>query len=223
MITVYHLLCQITFCNRIPIMDNNENISKELTNKKLDYFNKFRKSFIGETIQIVIISLLIVIPFRAYIAQPFLVSGSSMDDTFANGQYLIVDELTYHINNPQRGEVVIFHYPLDTQKYFIKRVIGLPNETIEIIGDEITVYKSETDSVGIKLEEPYVKIDKLFPVSKMNSKITLKENEYYLLGDNRSHSSDSRIWGPVKRDLIAGRPILRLFPFNKIAIFPGKY
>jgi signal peptidase I len=184
-------------------------------------FNRFRKSFWGEIIQIVIISLVIVIPFRIYIAQPFLVSGPSMDDTFLNGQYLIVDELTYNFRDPQRGEVVIFHYPLDTTKFFIKRVIGLPGETIQIKNDVVTICQTdcETDKNKFTLIEPYIKIDKLSP-QRSDSLITLKNDEYYVLGDNRSVSSDSRIWGPVKRSLFNGRPFLRLLPVNKINLFP---
>jgi signal peptidase I len=186
-------------------------------------FNRFRKSFWGEIIQIVVISLIIVIPFRIYVAQPFLVSGPSMDDTFLNGQYLIVDELTYNLRDPQRGEVVIFHYPLDTTKFFIKRVIGLPGETVQIINDVVTICQTncETDKDKFTLTEPYIKIDKLSP-QRPDSLVTLKNDEYYVLGDNRSVSSDSRIWGPVKRDLFNGRPFLRLIPFNKISLFPGQ-
>lgn len=191
--------------------------------KEKGLFQKFRESFWGEILQIVVVSLIIVIPFRIYIAQPFLVSGPSMDDTFANGQYLIVDELTYQFNNPERGDVVIFRYPLDTKKYFIKRVVGLPGETIEIKNETITICKPDcqTDKDKFTLDEPYVKINKLSP-PRPNSTVTLKSDEYFVLGDNRSVSSDSRIWGPVKRDLITGRPFLRLFPFNKMDLFPGQ-
>jgi signal peptidase I len=190
---------------------------------KMSRFNKFRNSFFGELLQIVIISLVIVVPFRLYIAQPFLVSGPSMDDTFANGEYLIVDELTYNLRDPLRGEVVIFHYPLDTKKYFIKRVIGLPGEMVMIKNDSVTICKPDclTDKNKFTLEEPYIKINRLIP-PRADSVVTLKEGEYFVLGDNRSVSSDSRIWGPVKRDLFNGRPFIRLWPFSKISLFPGQ-
>lgn len=193
--------------------------------EKTGIFNSFRKSFWGELIQIVVISLIIVIPFRMYIAQPFLVSGPSMDDTFQNGQYLIVDELTYNLRNPERGEVVIFHYPLDTKKFFIKRVVGLPGETVEIKNSVVTICKPDciTDKNKFVLPEPYIKHDKLNPgAERADSTVTLGTDQYYVLGDNRAVSSDSRIWGPVKRDLFTGRPFIRLFPFSTMDIFPGQ-
>ncbi len=208
-------MCQTAFCNRISRMDTeNQTESK---------FKGFLKSFWGEILQIVVISLIIVIPFRIYIAQPFLVSGPSMDDTFANGQYLIVDELTYSLRAPLRNEVVIFHYPLDVKKFFIKRIIGLPGETVEIKNNIVTICRidCQTDPDKFTLDEPYVKLDKLNP-PRPNSLITLKTDEYYVLGDNRSVSSDSRIWGPVKINLIEGRPFLRLFPLKTISLFPGQ-
>ena len=192
-------------------------------NEEIGWFNQFRKSFWGEILQIVVISLVIVIPFRIYIAQPFLVSGPSMDDTFKDGQYLIVDELTYNLRNPQRGEVVIFRYPLDTKKYFIKRVIGLPGETVQIKNNVVTICQVDcaTDKNKFSLTEPYAKVDKLSP-PRPDSTVTLKAGEYFVLGDNRAVSSDSRIWGPVKRDLFSGRPFLRLLPLSKISLFPGQ-
>ncbi len=206
--------------DRIIIKDIEINTNQDIPNNS---FTKFRHSFLGELIQIIIISLIIVIPFRIYIAQPFLVSGPSMDNTFTNGQYLIVDELTYQFRKPQRGEVVIFRYPLNTKKYFIKRIIGLPGETIEIKNDIVTICQSSclTDKNKIILVEPYIKLEKNNG-PRPDTTITLNQNEYYVLGDNRAVSSDSRIWGPVQENLITGRPILRLTPLNKIGFFPGQ-
>ena len=220
---INYSLCQMPLC--IIIGQMNEEMKRN-TEPVIEagWFNSLRKSLIGELIQIVVISLIIVIPFRMYIAQPFLVSGPSMDDTFANGQYLIVDELTYQTRNPQRGEVVIFHYPLDTTKYFIKRVIGLPGETVQIKNDVVTICQVDcaTDKNKFTLNEPYIKLDKLNQPPRPDSLVTLKDGEYYVLGDNRAVSSDSRIWGPVKRSLFSGRPFLRLIPFNKMSLFPGQ-
>jgi len=184
----------------------------------------FLKGFWGEVIQIIIVSLIIVIPFRIYIAQPFLVSGPSMDDSFTDGQYLIVDELTYNLRDPERGEVVIFRYPLDTKKFFIKRVIGLPGETVQIKNNTVTICKPdcETDKNKITLVEPYIKLNKFTP-GGADSSTALNAGEYYVMGDNRTVSSDSRFWGSVKRDLIIGRPFIRLIPLNKISLFPGQF
>jgi signal peptidase I len=183
---------------------------------------KFFKSSWGEILRIVIVSLIIVIPFRLYVAQPFLVSGPSMDDTFVNGEYLIVDELTYKFQEPQRGDVIIFKYPLDTKKYYIKRIIGLPGETVEIKNDLVTICRPDcqTDINKFSLTEPYIKLDPLDP-PQTNMLVNLKTDEYFVLGDNRHVSSDSRIWGPVKSNLIIGRPFVRLLPLKRISLFPG--
>ncbi|MBI4692327.1 MAG: signal peptidase I [Candidatus Terrybacteria bacterium] len=145
------------------------------------------KNSLWEFIKFTVIAILIVVPIRLWIAQPFIVSGASMEPTFDNGDYLIIDELSYNLRKPQKGEVVVFRYPLDPSKFFIKRIAGLPEETMEING----------------------------------RKITLAENEYFVLGDNRSASSDSRIWGPVPENLIVGRTLVRLWPITKLELMPG--
>lgn len=188
--------------------------------QKQAWWPRFYHSWLGEILQVIIISLIVVIPFRMYIAQPFLVSGPSMDDTFHDGQYLIVDELTYHNRDPKRGEVVIFKYPLDQKKYFIKRIIGLPGETIEIKNNQVII-SNQIEQISVTLAEPYVRTDKL-SAPRSNHPITLGPDQYYVLGDNRQVSSDSRIWGAVHRDLITGRPFLRLYPFYEIDLWPGQ-
>jgi len=163
--------------------------------------------------KLIILSIVIVIPFRLYIAQPFIVDGASMDPTFKNGQYLIVDELSYHFNDPDRGSVLIFRYPRDPSKYFIKRVIGLPGETVGIRDGVVTIVNPEYPN-GFTFDEPYVQFSK-----QDNLDFTLKEDEYFVMGDNRLGSADSRIWGPITREDVIGRPIVRFFPFN---FFPGQ-
>jgi signal peptidase I len=159
-----------------------------------------------ELIKLVFISLLVVVPFRLYIAQPFIVDGASMTPTFDTGDYLIVDELTYHFSTPERGSVLVFKYPKDPKKSFIKRVIGLPRETVSISNGKVTIINSEHPE-GIVLNEPYVKLTKNDTLS-----YTLNEGEYFVMGDNRLGSADSRIWGPVPENNIIGRPILRVYP-----------
>jgi signal peptidase I len=179
---------------------------------------KKQGSFFMEIVKFTIIAVIIVVPFRLFIAQPFIVSGASMDPTFENGEYLIVDQITYRLEKPQRESIIIFKYPKDTSKFFIKRIIGLPGETVEISGTKVKI-KNNKHPEGIILDEPYVAIN-----HEKQDKMTviLKDNEYFVMGDNRIGSSDSRIWGPVDEKLITGRPILRLLPLKKIDFFPGR-
>jgi len=170
-----------------------------------------------ELTRFTIIAIAIVIPIRLFIAQPFVVSGSSMYPTFENGQYLIVDEISYKFKDPQRGDVVIFRYPNDIKKFFIKRIIGLPGEKININGSDVTIFNKENKN-GLKLDQPYVK-----NTSNNDLVLELKENEYYVMGDNRIASSDSRSWGPLEKKLIVGKAFLRLLPINKVSILPGNY
>ncbi|MEI6580698.1 MAG: signal peptidase I [bacterium] len=170
-----------------------------------------------ELVRFAIIAIAVVVPIRIFIAQPFIVSGSSMVPTFENGQYLIVDELSYRLGNPKRDDVVIFRYPNDQKKFFIKRVIGLPNETVDIKGNEVTIINKEYPN-GFKLDQPFVK-----NISDSSTHFELKNNEYFVMGDNRPASADSRSWGAVPRNLMVGKAFLRLLPISKIDIFPGNY
>jgi signal peptidase I len=171
-----------------------------------------------EIVRFALIAIIIVVPIRFFVAQPFIVSGASMDDTFHNGEYLIVDQLTYQFESPQRGEVVVFRYPADPKKFFIKRVIGVPGDTITIEGDAVTIV-NETYPEGQRLREPYVE------QMSGNGRLieTLTEGEYFVMGDNRDFSSDSRTWGVLTEDRIIGRAFVRLFPFRTADTFPGAY
>lgn len=171
-----------------------------------------KQNFWKELIKLVLLSVLIVVPFRLYIAQPFIVDGASMYPTFDSGNYLIVDELSSHFTTPGRGSVLIFKYPKDPKKSFIKRVIGLPEETVSITNGQVTIINASNPE-GFLLDEPYVKLDK-----KDSANYVLGAREYFVMGDNRAASSDSRIWGPVPEENIVGRPIIRFFP---PALFPG--
>ena len=178
------------------------------------------KGFWIEIIKFTIIALIVVMPIRLFIAQPFIVSGASMETTFETGQYLIVDQLTYHLQDPQRGQVIIFKYPKDTTKYFIKRVIGLPGETVELSGTSVIIHNKDHPD-GFKLNEPY--ISSQYEKEDYRTIGPLPAGQYFVMGDNRLQSSDSRAWGTVPRDLIIGTPFLRLFPLNLIGIYPGGY
>ena len=175
-----------------------------------------RTSTLGEILRFAIIALIIVIPIRMFVAQPFIVSGASMEPTFHNGQYLIVDQLSYYTGEPTRGDVIIFKYPKDPSKYFIKRLIGVPGDTVSINGNVITI-TNETNPEGFELNEPYV--------AHMSPNTTLTEvlgpSEYFVMGDNRDNSSDSRVWGILQENLIVGRAFLRLFPMDQVDYLPG--
>lgn len=169
-----------------------------------------------EILRFTLLAIIIVLPIRWYIAQPFIVSGASMEQTFHNNEYLIVDQLTYRFREPERGEVIIFRYPNDPSKYFIKRVIGLPGETVSIEDNTITITNEENPD-GLALEEPYIGD----VVTAGSQSVTLDEEEYFVMGDNRDHSSDSRTWGTLEKDKIVGRAWLRLFPPTEISFLPG--
>jgi signal peptidase I len=178
---------------------------------------KTKSQSFWELVRFAIIALIIVIPIRVFVAEPFIVSGLSMFPTFNNGDYLIVDKLSYELGNPKRDDVVVFRYPGDTTKFFIKRVIGLPNETVDIKGNDVTITNG-THQQGFKLDQPFVKNP-----ANNDTHFELKSDEYFVMGDNRSASSDSRYWGAVKRNLFQGKAFLRLLPINKIDVLPGNY
>tara|TARA_B100002019_G_scaffold283344_1_gene289652 strand:- start:250 stop:888 length:639 start_codon:yes stop_codon:yes gene_type:complete len=171
---------------------------------------------LAEIVRFSIIAILIVIPIRMFIAQPFIVSGASMDDTFHSGEYLIVDQVTYHFDHPSRGDVVVFRYPRDPSKFFIKRVIGVPGDTITIENAEVLITNAENPD-GFIVDEPYIK--SMAPTTPMSE--TLGEREYFVMGDNRDHSSDSRAWGVLQEERIIGRALVRLFPPNEFGYLPG--
>lgn len=198
--------------NETPINDTLLEDNASILNKDLNKKPKKKdEGFWRFTITVLIIFLGI----RFFIAEPFLVSGASMDPTFATNDYLIVDELTYKFKEPQRGDVVVLRPPFETKKYFIKRIVGLPNERIVVKDNQTTVYNNEHKE-GIIINEPYVEF-----TSNKNIDKTLGEAEYFVMGDNREVSFDSRSWGALKREDITGRAILRLYPFDKLGTFPG--
>lgn len=168
-------------------------------------------SFIWETAKIVIIALVIVLPIRYFLFQPFLVKGQSMEPNFENGDYLIVDEISYRLRDPQRGEVVVFKYPNMPSQRYIKRIIGLPGETVEIKDGQVVIFNDEGSRV---LDES----DYLFSLETPgNTQVALSKDEYFVLGDNRTASSDSRRWGALPREDIIGRAFIRAWPFTALA------
>jgi signal peptidase I len=157
-----------------------------------------------------------------------------MIKTYQNGNYLIVNEISYRFEQPTRGQVIVLkappkalalqQVPLTKTVYYIKRIIGLPGETVEINGDQVKIYNKENPA-GFVLNEPYIYINNLVPslFSNLKLKITLNAGEYFVMGDNRHNSSDSRLWGVLPKQNIVGESYVRLFPFNEISINPGEY
>lgn len=176
-----------------------------------------KKESSWELVRFILLALLIMVPIRMFVIQPFVVSGSSMLPTFEDGNYLIVDEISYRLGSPDRYDVVIFRYPNDPKKFFIKRIIGLPNETVDIKKGIVTIKNSENKE-GFELDQPYVKNS-----SQDDSHYELKDKEYFVMGDNRSASSDSRYWGAVPQKLLVGRALVRLWPVGNMDMWPGEY
>ena len=187
-------------------------------NNKEDVEEKYSKTrevlaFIWETAKIIIISLAIIIPIRYYLVQPFFVKGASMEPNFEDGDYLLIDEISYRFNEPRRGDIVVFRYPENPSQFYIKRIIGLPGETVEIKNNKVIVYNSAAKT-GFTLKEDYLSVSQQ---TFGDTTVRLNDNEYYVMGDNRLQSSDSRRWGPVPQNLITGRAFVRLWPVKKIA------
>ena len=170
-----------------------------------------------ELFKVVVISLAIIIPVRYYLIKPFYVKGASMEPTFFDHEYLIINEISYHFEEPQRGDPVVFRYPLDTRQHFIKRVIGLPGETVHISGGEIRV-SNDAHPEGVVLDEIYLAQG---IVTHGEIEVTLGSDQYYLLGDNRVASLDSRVFGPVDRSLIVGKTLLRGWPLDRVGLVTG--
>ncbi len=174
-----------------------------------------RENFFTELLKFALVAVLVVLPIRLFVAQPFIVSGISMVPTFQDAQYLIIDEATYHFRAPMRGDVIVFRYPKDPSQFFIKRIIGLPGETVHISGNNVSVTKA--DGSVEKLDESYV----INHGNGADADYAVPEGNYFVMGDNRPESSDSRVWGLLPRENIVGRVFVRLLPVQTATLFPG--
>lgn len=177
---------------------------------------------VWDFIKIVLIALVIIVPIRYYIFKPYVVSGSSMEPNFHNGQYLIIDELSYHLGEPERGDVVVLHYPKDPKQDFIKRIVGLPEEKVKIDNGQVTIINAKHPE-GVTLEEGYLPNQGLTypqdPIIVGGSKVlTLGKDEYFVMGDNRLASSDSRSWGILPRKNIVGKTLIRVLPLTEFKL-----
>ena len=168
-----------------------------------------------ELFKIVALAGITILLVRYFLFKPFYVKGASMEPNFSDHEYLIIDELTYRFRLPTRGEVIVFRYPGNPKEYFLKRIVGLPEERIKVAEGKVTVYNAEYPE-GIAVDEKY--LDKgLETVGEKN--ITLGKDEYFVLGDNRPNSYDSRRFGPIDRTAIVGRAWFRGWPFSRMQTF----
>jgi signal peptidase I len=179
--------------------------------------------FIWDFLKVIIVALLIILPIRYFVFQPFIVSGSSMEPNFQNGQYLVIDELSYRLHDPARGDVLVLKYPNNPKEYFIKRIIGLPGEKVQVENGHVIIYNTDHPK-GFTLSEAYLPSQNLsFPHNSTivggKNIITLKDNEYFMMGDNRLASSDSRDWGPLTTQGIVGRVLVRALPLSDFKVF----
>lgn len=174
------------------------------------------KQFVWETLKIVIISLIIIFPVRYYLVQPFYVKGQSMEPNFHDKEYLIINEIGYRFNPPQRGDIVVFKYPKNPSEFYIKRIIGLPGERVKIADNEVIIFNAENPNGKVLDEKAYLSPDAL---TSGKLEVNLGSNEFFVLGDNRSSSKDSRYFGAVAKDFIVGRTWIRGWPLDKIKIF----
>lgn len=158
----------------------------------------------------------IIIPIRYFLVQPFFVRGASMEPNYQDGEYLVIDQLSYRLREPERGEVIVFRFPLRPSQFFIKRIVGLPGETV-VVRDGTVVIVSEKHPNGVVLDESYY----LDEAVRTGGSVTLSltAGEYFVLGDNRTASSDSRSWGVLPREDVVGRAWIRAWPFDAVTFF----
>jgi len=195
-----------------PIQPDTNNIETE--KKPIKAVTETNDWSFREMLRFAIIAAVIVIPIRIFVAEPYLVRQTSMIPTFSNNDYLVVEKLSYRFISPSRGDIIVFRSPLESGKTLIKRIIGLPGETVIIENGQTSIKNGET----VELDEPYV----VHEASSFSGTFTLEEGEYFMMGDNRAGSYDSRAWGPIDRSDIIGRPIVRLYNFENIGFWPGQ-
>lgn len=173
------------------------------------------KLFVMETLKVVFLSLAIIIPVRYFLIQPFYVKGASMEPSYLDHEYLIIDEISYRFREPRRGEVIVFHPPNNERQYYIKRVVGIPGDRVRVTGGQVFLYNAGHQE-GIRVEEPFL-ASGTQTFGEVDT--VLKQDQYFVLGDHREASLDSRVFGPVSRSEIVGRTWVRGWPLNRMTLF----
>ena len=175
--------------------------------------------FIAELVKTAVIVCVLVYVTRTFLLQPFIVEGSSMFPRFETNDYLLVDKLTYRLHDAHRGDIIVFKYPFDTSVNYVKRVIGLPGETVKITNGQVSIINSQNPN-GLLLNEPYINghVQTLLPSGASSAEYKVPDDSYFVMGDNRPASSDSREWSFMPKKDMIGRVIIEAFPFNKASI-----
>ncbi len=179
-------------------------------------FVKAIGKFFWELLKAFLIAMVIIVPIRYFLIQPFFVRGASMEPAFDDGEYLVIDQLSYRLREPRRGEVVVFHPPVEQSQFFIKRIIGLPGERVKIDSGQVTIFNQQHPGGVVFDESQYL------PSAVRtggNTDVQLGADDYLVLGDNRPASSDSRSWGSLDQSAIVGRVWIRAFPFDRLTFF----
>lgn len=179
-------------------------------------FGRVAFQYAMEAVRVIVLAIVIVLPVRYFLIQPFNVVGASMLPNFENSDYLIIDELRYRFQEPQRGEVVVFHPPGSRGQDYIKRVIGLPGETVMVANGVVRIATAEHPQ-GFLLDETAYLGNTVTPGE---ARVSLAPGQYFLMGDNRTVSLDSRSFGAVPRENIIGRVWVRGLPIEKIGSIP---
>jgi len=176
-------------------------------------FKKWQGNKIFETVKVIIISLAIILPVRTFLIEPFYVKGTSMEPNYHSYDYLLINKLKYRISSPQRGDIVVAKFS-DDKPYVIKRVVGLPEDTVEIKDKKIHI--TEKNGNSFDLQENYLDLENI-----KNETLTFKipTDNYLILGDNRKVSLDGRQQGPLAKDHIKGKVMAKVFNFEPIINF----
>ena len=175
--------------------------------------------FSAELIKTALVVAVLAYVIRLFVIQPFIVDGSSMFPRFQTNDYLLVDKVSYRFHTPNRGDIVVFKYPLDTSVNYVKRIIGLPGETVRIQNGTVSIL-SGNQAQGTSLTEPYINggAKTLLPSEAAQADFVVPTGHYFVLGDNRPASSDSREWGLLPQEDIIGKVIVQAYPLSRLHV-----
>lgn len=149
-----------------------------------------------------------------FIAQPHKVSGSSMFPTFKDGDFILTDKVSYRIGEPKNGDVIVLKDPMDENKDFIKRIIATPSQALKVEGSNVYINGQLLDESFLPSGTP----TRNGAYLQEGKTVQVPEDEYFVFGDNRNHSSDSREWGPLKRNGIIGKVFFRYWPLSSFGL-----